>query len=282
MDILNSFSKPEQTDYYSSLQQYNMNPIKYFMDVIYDDPSYPPDPNYKVYTHEAVPSMNPDNNRSAMGVIMNCIVKGLVPTPTYKGSGPQEQFMYAVLVPAPILSDPSNQGAGSHGLFTWSEPNHWIPPGDGTGGGGGGGGGNFTTVYNTTTGATATQYYSLNGTLTTRAGEVFETGSALINAALSQVSLVLKKTGSPTGTATLVIRKSDDSIAATIGTIDVTTITTTDALYTFTNTSNTYKIAVGDKLLLEYTGGDASNFISLIITDADAFDGTKTHSARFV
>ena len=96
-------------------------------------------------------------------------------------------------------------------------------------------------------------------------------------------SLVLNKTNLPTGTAKVVIRKgTDDSIAATLGTIDVTTITTSDALYTFTNTSNTYKIVAGDKLLLEYTAANTSNFISLKITDAGAFDGTKTHSARFV
>jgi hypothetical protein len=60
------------------------------------------------------------------------------------------------------------------------------------------------------------------------------------------------KPGGPTGTTTVVIRKgSDDSIAATLGTIDVSTLTNTDKLYTFTNTSNTYKIAAGDKLLIE-------------------------------
>ena len=90
---------------------------------------------------------------------------------------------------------------------------------------------------------------------------------------------MLKKTGNPTGTAQLVIRKgTDDSIAVTIGTIDVSTITTSDALYTFTNTSNTYSFNPGDSLLLEYTGGNSSNFISLKVTDADAFDGIKSHS----
>jgi hypothetical protein len=46
-------------------------------------------------------------------------------------------------------------------------------------------------------------------------------------------------------------KRTDDSIAATLGTIDASTITTTDALYTFTNTSNTYAIQAGDKLLIE-------------------------------
>jgi len=74
-----------------------------------------------------------------------------------------------------------SEGASAHQLM-WSDsvalPNKWIPPGGSTGGGGGGQG-NFSDIYNTTTGATATQYNSLNG-ITTRAGEQFDTGSAMI------------------------------------------------------------------------------------------------------
>jgi hypothetical protein len=61
---------------------------------------------------------------------------------------------------------------------------------------------------------------------------------------------MIKKTGSPAGTASVNIRKgTDDSIAVTLGTVDVSTIKTSDALYTFTNTGNIYRIAGGDKLL---------------------------------
>jgi hypothetical protein len=60
----------------------------------------------------------------------------------------------------------------------------------------------------------------------------------------------------------LVIRKgTDDSIAATIGTVDVSTITTSDAVYTFTNTSNSYQIAAGDKLLIEHRVGKNFSFL---------------------
>lgn len=49
----------------------------------------------------------------------------------------------------------------------------------------------------------------------------------------------------------LVIRKgTDDSIAATIG-----------AVYTFTNTSNSYQIAAGDKLLIEHRVGKNFSFL---------------------
>jgi hypothetical protein len=60
----------------------------------------------------------------------------------------------------------------------------------------------------------------------TRAGELFDKGSAMIGQAITQVSLVLKRTGNLTGTASVVIRKgTDDSIAVVLGTIDVSTIT---------------------------------------------------------
>jgi len=79
----------------------------------------------------------------------------------------------------------------------------------------------------------------------------------------------------------VVIRKADDSIAATIGTINVSTITTSDALYTFTNTSNTYKLQAGDKLLLEHTGGTGTDCIMLKRTDSDSFDKENTHGVTF-
>jgi hypothetical protein len=94
---------------------------------------------------------------------------------------------------------------------------------------------------------TATGYWDLDGVMADKAGEMFEVGSALIGQVITQVSLMLKKTGNPTGTYSVVIRKgTDDSIAVTLGTIDASTITTSDKLYTFTNTANTYKIAPGD------------------------------------
>jgi hypothetical protein len=51
---------------------------------------------------------------------------------------------------------------------------------------------------------------------------------------------VLEKIDSQTGTANVVIWKSDDSTAVTIETVDVSTITTSDAVYTFTKAYSTY------------------------------------------
>ena len=250
--ILHNFSLLEQNQYYSSLQQYNMNKPKYFMDIIYDDPNYQPVQNYQLFTKAADPSGNPDDVHNVQTVVINCINTGLVPTPAYKNDGTVEQFMYVVLAPQGIEAGHDGQyGAGAH-MLMWSDdqamPNRWNT---GTGGGGGG----FTAVYDTTTDTFASDYWDLDGTAATRAGEVFETGSGDVGKKLTQIVLMLKKTGAPTGTANVVIRKLlDDSVAVTLGTIDATTITTSEALYTFTKTDNTYAIVEGDKLLLEHTG----------------------------
>lgn len=108
--------------------------------------------------------------------------------------------MYVVMLPQGILDDPANQGAGHHYLWPMDLVNKWNVTTGGGGGGGTGGGQGFSDVYNTMIGwSFATQYWDLNGTMT-RAGEQFDTGSGDIRKASTQIALVLKKTGSPTGT----------------------------------------------------------------------------------
>jgi hypothetical protein len=57
------------------------------MDIIYDDPNYPADPNYRMLPKVMDPSGNPNDNRNILFVVLNAIDKGLVPTPNYKGVG---------------------------------------------------------------------------------------------------------------------------------------------------------------------------------------------------
>ncbi len=88
--------------------------------------------------------------------------------------------------------------------------------------------------------------------------------SPLINQPpLQEADFWLWKTGSPTGTLTVRIRSSGGTIKATMGTLDVSTLTTSQQLIQFINLSNTYVMVVGDKLLAEYSGGDPSNFVQM-------------------
>jgi len=113
-----------------------------------------------------------------------------------------------------------------------------------------------------------------------RVGEQAQTGSVLIGKVLTQIQIWIKSNNSATGTATCTIRKgTDDSIATTMGTIDVTTISSNMTLYNFTNNTNAYAIAVNDKILLEYSA--TSNNIAPDESNSGTVDTTKTCAVRY-
>jgi len=79
---------------------------------------------------------------------------------------------------------------------------------------------------------------------------------------LKRIEWPLGKVGEPTGTATIVIRKGDDdTIGKTMGTFDVAQLQTTTNYVTVENTVDTYTIMDNDKILVEYDGGDADNYV---------------------
>jgi|GEM_PF-6599469 len=113
----------------------------------------------------------------------------------------------------------------------------------------------------------------------TRSGEVVKTATSLLKGKKpAYVELYLDKVGAPTGTATVTIRKgSDDSIAHTFGTIDVTTLTTTKAKYMFNTTLNTaYTLTTGDKILVEFSGGTATDYIRIGRSSTFVYDGDNS------
>jgi len=143
------------------------------------------------------------------------------------------------------------------------------------------------TFYND---ATKNQLVKLSSVDMQRTGEIAVDGSSILttNTPLGQVSVWLTRVGNPTGTLQCVCRKgSDDSIGVTIGTIDVSTIATTQTLYTFTLSiqasviapaGGIYKIVATDKLLLEYTGGGTTDYIQVAFDSGGGVD--TTHSVR--
>jgi hypothetical protein len=168
-------------------------------------------------------------------------------------------------------------GAGTYTMDTAKdlEGNMWS---GNTGGGGGTGGG-----------VTSTKVYSVDSTHTPaildsdtadfqRAGVVVNTSdSILFGQKITQVDAWLDKDGSPTGTVTCNIRKGlDDTVAATIGTLDITTLGTTMTLKTFTNTANTYAMQTGDKILIEYSGGSSGVDLGVDKQSQNVVDGSNT------
>ena len=75
--------------------------------------------------------------------------------------------------------------------------------------------------------------------------------STLIGNSIKKLTVILKKAGSPTGTITVLVRKgTGDSVAITFGTIQATTLTTTDQTFTLeAPTSHTF---ANDKVLVEW------------------------------
>lgn len=131
---------------------------------------------------------------------------------------------------------------------------------------------NFQEVYNIT-GASTADIYSGDDE---RAGmEIVSTTPDIFGIVPKRVTMRLSKTGSPTGTATLRIRDSSDSIVSEIGTLNVASLTTSFADITITNMDQSHTIDVDDKILLEYSGGNSSNKVNLQKLNSDGVTGTR-------
>lgn len=88
-----------------------------------------------------------------------------------------------------------------------------------------------------------------------RVVQAFGSGDTLIGKTIGKVTLRLKKVGSPTGTATIAIVSSASTltIKATLGTLNVATLTTTTADYTFSNYVHGYAAASTDRIGIIWT-----------------------------
>jgi hypothetical protein len=126
----------------------------------------------------------------------------------------------------------------------------------------------FTTSWNTNTDYTMKcDLYTGAGTVAAEPNIIMKTGSynrvvegfgvsdPLMGKVIGKVTLRLKKVGSPTGTATvaLVNNATPPVVRAQLGTLDVSTLTTTTADYTFTNYVHGIAVASGDRLGIIWT-----------------------------
>lgn len=92
------------------------------------------------------------------------------------------------------------------------------------------------------------------------AGIAFFTGQDMIGEVPKKVTCSLKKDASAVGTATLKLIASDNSVKTTFGTIDVSTLTTSFAEYSFTNDSASSSVADGDILSWFYLESNAFRY----------------------
>lgn len=107
-----------------------------------------------------------------------------------------------------------------------------------------------------------------------RFGQMF---NSLPATQVTQISFFLKKVGSPTDTAYVRVRNvSSDAILGTIGTIDVSTLTTNFAWYDFTSSPITVPTIQDVRFTIEYSGGNSSNYVLAGYQSTDVISGVYT------
>jgi hypothetical protein len=123
-----------------------------------------------------------------------------------------------------------------------------------------------------------------------RAGEFMHRNSTfnsvLIGQSVKRVNIILRKSGNPTGTVRLVVRRfSDGSIVHTFGTVDASSLTTSDQTFTLEATSS-YTIAANDRILIEWNGTGSSTdqvWVKKSASDTSGgFDGQNTKWVQYV
>lgn len=104
---------------------------------------------------------------------------------------------------------------------------------------------------------------------------------SIIQGTITQVTLYMVKSGSPTGTGYVRVRRvSDESILATLGSIDVSTIGVTETKYTF-NDATAHINNEDVRIVFEYDGGNASNCVAVRIqtSNVSSFGYATSESA---
>jgi len=120
-------------------------------------------------------------------------------------------------------------------------------------------------------------YYKLGAAYNARIGLLcYISTSSLIGLAPRSITVTLSKTLSPTGTLYARMYDYQNSMIEELANVAVATITNLDLTYTFTDLTNTTIMRHKSKLVIEYIGGDAANYVNINISDTDAFDGQNT------
>jgi len=104
--------------------------------------------------------------------------------------------------------------------------------------------------------------FNINNTQT-RIGNKISTGHALIGKTVRGILFRIKRTGTLSGTVYARVYNSANTLVATLGSMDVSSIATSSTDYTFNNGASSAVIANGDYICLEYTGADAVNLLEI-------------------
>ena len=113
--------------------------------------------------------------------------------------------------------------------------------------------------------------------------EYITNSSSLIGKPIDSITLQLKRTGLPTGNATVGIFNHDLSLRKSFGMINSSSLTTSNTDYAFTISSldSPYAIQAGDIIGIKFSGGNSSNYVSVVSDQIGSFDGTNSYYTFF-
>jgi hypothetical protein len=114
-----------------------------------------------------------------------------------------------------------------------------------------------------------------------RVAEAFGTADTLLTKIIGKVTMRLKKVGSPTGTASIVLMNNASTVKATLGTINVTTLTTSTADYTFSNYTHGQVVASTDRIAITWTPS-ASGEVHVMTNNGNTTSNTWNGTASSV
>lgn len=102
---------------------------------------------------------------------------------------------------------------------------------------------------------------------------------------ITRVNAYLIKTGTASGTCYCNIRNSNDSLIKTLNTVSVSGLSATASAPTFVpfeDTTNNYPMNVGDKVCIEFSGGDSSNQVGVLVRQfTPNYDGVFSFIRKF-
>jgi hypothetical protein len=118
--------------------------------------------------------------------------------------------------------------------------------------------------------------------------EYVSSSSVLVGKHIDTITVQIKKSGAPTGSAIIGVFNTDLSVKKSFGTIDASTLTTSYQNYTFSlnsfslNSFLPYQIQSGDRIGIKYTGGDAStNYIAIMTDQSNTFDDKNSYHTYY-
>ena len=107
---------------------------------------------------------------------------------------------------------------------------------------------------------------TIRSTAYTRHGNQLKSGNGLIGYSLSAVKFILKRTGTLTESAYARVYDVNGNLKGTIGSMNPALIAQTASIYTISGGS-AVTLALNDRIVLEFNGGDEANYISVYGTD---------------